>query len=53
VRPPNRQGRKRLVRIVEVRERVVVVDTNHPRAGQPLELEVELVTIHTPDAAWL
>jgi FKBP-type peptidyl-prolyl cis-trans isomerase 2 len=34
-----------VVRVVEVRGRVVVVDTNHPRAGQVVELEVELVTI--------
>jgi FKBP-type peptidyl-prolyl cis-trans isomerase 2 len=38
-------GRVRVVRVVEARGRVVVVDTNHPRAGQAVELEVELVTI--------
>jgi len=38
-------GRVRIVRVVEVKGRVVVVDTNHPRSGQVLELEVELVSI--------
>jgi peptidylprolyl isomerase len=46
----DRRGRRRLVRIVEVRERVVVVDARHPRAGQALELDVELLAIHAPDA---
>jgi carbon storage regulator CsrA len=48
VRILDRRGRRRLVRIVEVQERAVVVDTNHPRAGQALELEVELIGIQTP-----
>ena len=38
-------GRPRVVRVVEVRGRVVVVDVNHPRSGQAVVLEVELVTI--------
>ncbi len=50
VRILDRRGRHRLVRIMEVHNRLVVVDTNHPRAGQALELDVELVTIHGPDA---
>ena len=41
-------GRSRRVRIVEVREQVVVIDTNHPRSGQRLEVEVELVAILAP-----
>jgi FKBP-type peptidyl-prolyl cis-trans isomerase 2 len=40
-------GRSRLVRVVEVQGCVVVVDMNHPRAGQALELEVEMVAIAT------
>jgi FKBP-type peptidyl-prolyl cis-trans isomerase 2 len=40
-----RSGRTRVVRVVEVRGRAVVVDTNHPRCGQSVELELELVTI--------
>jgi len=28
----------------------VVVDTNHPRAGEVLQLEVELVAIEAPGA---
>lgn len=39
------EGRPRVVRVVEVRGRVVVVDTNHPRSGQSVVVEVELVTI--------
>jgi FKBP-type peptidyl-prolyl cis-trans isomerase SlyD len=42
VRLPDLLGR-RPVRIVEIRKRVVVVDTNHPRAGQALEMEIELI----------
>jgi len=41
----DRQGRRRLVRIQEVRDDLVIVDTNHRRAGQALELEVELISI--------
>jgi peptidylprolyl isomerase len=43
----DRQGRRRLVRIQEVRDDVVIVDTNHRRAGQALELEVELICIRS------
>lgn len=43
-------GRVRVVRVVEDRGRVVVVDTNHPRSGQAVEVEVELITI-LPGAA--
>jgi peptidylprolyl isomerase len=38
-------GRPRVVRVVEVRGREVVVDTNHPRSGQAVVIEVELVSI--------
>jgi peptidylprolyl isomerase len=48
VRVANSQGRRRLVRILEVHGKMVVVDTNHRRAGQDLELEVELIGIETP-----
>jgi carbon storage regulator CsrA len=48
VRVLNRQGRPRLVRILEVRGGMVVVDTNHRRAGQTVEMEVELVGIQEP-----
>jgi FKBP-type peptidyl-prolyl cis-trans isomerase 2 len=44
------RGRRRLVRIVEVQDRGVVVDTNHPRAGEALELDVELVGIRAESA---
>jgi len=42
------RGRTRSVLVVEVREHQVVVDTNHPRCGQSVELEVELVAILAP-----
>jgi peptidylprolyl isomerase len=43
-----RRGRTRAVRILEVREDAVVVDLNHPRSGQSVRLEVELVAILDP-----
>ena len=46
-----RTGRRRLVRIQEVRDKVVVVDTNHPWAGQAMALEVELIRIQSPESA--
>ena len=49
VRFQDRQGKGRLVRILEVRGKTVVVDTNHRRAGQAMELEVELIGIQAPD----
>jgi peptidylprolyl isomerase len=48
VRIPNRHGRRRLVRILEVSDKAIVVDTNHRWAGQAVELEVELLGIQTP-----
>ena len=48
VRFLNPQGKSRLVRIVEVRGPMVVVDTNHRGAGQALELKVELIGIQAP-----
>ena len=44
----NSQGRRRRVRILEVRGKTVVVDTNHRWAGLAMELEVELVGIGAP-----
>jgi len=46
VRVQDHQGRRRFVRILEVGEETVMVDTNHRSLGQSLELEVELVGIH-------
>jgi peptidylprolyl isomerase len=46
----DRQGRRRVVRVLEVLGKVVVVDANHRRAGQGVELEVELIAILTRDA---
>jgi FKBP-type peptidyl-prolyl cis-trans isomerase 2 len=37
------RGRRRRVRILEADRSVVVIDANHPWAGQALELEVKLV----------
>ena len=45
VRLSNRGGGSRSVRVVSVRNRTVVVDANHPWAGQGVELRVELVAI--------
>jgi peptidylprolyl isomerase len=45
----DRKGRSRSVRVVEVLDRVVVVDANHRRAGQGVEMSVELVAILAPD----
>ena len=50
VRVLNRGGRRRLIRILEVRDTTVVVDTNHRWAGQAMELEVELIGIQAPGA---
>jgi FKBP-type peptidyl-prolyl cis-trans isomerase 2 len=50
VRVANRQGRHRLVRILEVHGKTVVVDTNHRWAGQAMELEVSLIGIGAPDS---
>lgn len=41
----DRRGRRRTVRIVEVSDRAVVIDTNHRRAGQSMVIEVELIGI--------
>ncbi len=48
VRLTSRRGRRRVVRILEVGDKTVVVDTNHRRAGLALELEVQLVAIDGP-----
>jgi peptidylprolyl isomerase len=50
VRFRNSQGRQRMIRILEVRGKTVVVDTNHRWAGQAMELEVELIAIQAPEA---
>jgi FKBP-type peptidyl-prolyl cis-trans isomerase 2 len=51
VRLVDRRGRRRLVRVVEVVDGAVVVDTAHPWAGEPLTLEVEVVTIRGAQAS--
>jgi peptidylprolyl isomerase len=48
VRIWDRQHRRRLVRIVEIKKHGIVVDTNHRWAGQSLELEVEVLAIDEP-----
>jgi len=40
--------RSHLVRIVEVRDDAVVIDTNHPWAGQTIALDVKIVAISGP-----
>ena len=49
VRILDNRGRRRPVRILEVTDQVVVVDANHPRAGQAVDLDVELIAIQGPD----
>ena len=49
VRLQMRSGRIRVIRIVEVGERTVTVDTNHPRCGQSVELEAEVVAVGEPE----
>ena len=44
VRISGRRG-PRLIRILELNGEEVIIDTNHRRAGQSLELEVELIAI--------
>jgi FKBP-type peptidyl-prolyl cis-trans isomerase 2 len=44
-------GRARVVKVVEVRGRVVVVDANHPRCGQAVQLEVEVVAVEAAGSA--
>lgn len=46
VRRTNGQGKRRVVRILQVIGDMVIVDGNHRWAGQPLDLEVELLMIH-------
>lgn len=41
----NREGDERLVRIVEVKEKSVVIDFNHPLAGKELEFQIEVLKI--------
>lgn len=43
-------GRSRRVRVVEVRGAEVLVDANHPRCGQVLDLEVQLVAFEAEAA---
>lgn len=43
-------GRSRRVRVVELRGTQVVVDANHPRCGQALDLEVRLVSFEPAGA---
>jgi len=51
VRVRDRRQRRRLVRVLEIRENLVVVNANHRWAGQSVELEVEVVAIHDPEVA--
>ncbi|QDU19723.1 FKBP-type peptidyl-prolyl cis-trans isomerase [Urbifossiella limnaea] len=43
-------GRSRRVRVIEVRAKDVLVDANHPRCGQALDLEVRLVAFEASTA---
>jgi carbon storage regulator CsrA len=48
IRFTDEQGRRRRVRILEADSKAVVVDANHPWAGQSLELEVTLLGFLEP-----
>jgi len=48
IRFTDEQGRRRRVRILEADSKAVVVDANHPWAGQTLELEVTLLGFLEP-----
>ncbi len=45
IRVLDRRGRRRSVRVLEVRGNTVLVDTNHRFAGQALEIKVKVVRI--------
>jgi FKBP-type peptidyl-prolyl cis-trans isomerase 2 len=45
-----KQGRRRRVKIVEVRPEAVVIDANHPLAGESLEVELQLIAVRASDA---
>ncbi|MBI3466942.1 MAG: FKBP-type peptidyl-prolyl cis-trans isomerase [Planctomycetes bacterium] len=40
-------GRRRPLRVVELQPDMVVVDANHPLAGQILEVEIQLVSLNS------
>jgi peptidylprolyl isomerase len=44
----NGQGQQFQVNVVEVKEEVVVLDANHPLAGQDLTFDLELVSMNKP-----
>lgn len=48
LRAREEDGKERTVTVVEVKDDEVVVDANHPLAGQDLTFEVTLVEIRTP-----
>lgn len=41
-----RSGRKRRVRVVELKSDTVVLDGNHPQAGEVVEMELQLISLH-------
>jgi peptidylprolyl isomerase len=40
-----KSGRKRRVRVVDVRQDTIVVDANHPLAGEAIEVELQLISL--------
>jgi FKBP-type peptidyl-prolyl cis-trans isomerase 2 len=41
----NPEGMSMLVKIVEVKEKTVVIDFNHPLAGKELEFQIEVLGV--------
>lgn len=42
----NPDGTERQIRIVDVKDDAIIIDANHPLAGQELTFELEIVEIH-------
>lgn len=43
-------ARRRQVKVVELRPETVVLDGNHPLAGKVIEVELHLISLHSPAA---
>ena len=41
----SQEGQEQIVKIAEVKDETIIVDANHPLAGENLTFEIELVEI--------